>query len=678
LDVLGWGGFGVVYLVEASQIRASDLPQCHFEWSQKMALKTLRDEYLVDPRVRQRFRQEAQVLVDLGRHPFLVDCSSVHEIADRLYIATEYVAPDANGLNSLAGYLAHRPPDLAQSLRWAIQVCHGMEYAYSSGLRCHRDLKPANILITSDGEVKIADFGLAGVLEQVRLPDGIKVNLKDGRVSLSGQTQEGIGFGTPTHMPPEQFTNAASCDERSDIYAFGVVLYQMATGGQLPFLVAPPRVPSPAEMVRFWREMRRLHAAVDVPLLDSPLFPIVKHCLAKKPGERYQSFRELRRDLESLLERQTGQVVDPPKVRGLSAGDWCRKGDILATLGHREEAVACYDRALAISPRFVAAWNNKGRCLADQGLREEAIACYDQALALDPRSMNAWNNKGTFLARHQRWEEAIVCYDRALSLYANDVIALVNKGSCLARSGRPEEAIACFDQALTLDPNFAKSWHRKAHCLHELLRWEEAIPCYDRVLALDAQDPLPWLNKGICLAKLGKREAAIACYDQALALNAQLAGAWSHKAHCLGLLGRHKDAIACCERALALEPQRIGAWYDKGFSLAALGHNEESVACYERVLALDPQNAEAWFNQANNLYLLKRWKEVIRSCEQALAHGLQDRRVWFNKAVAEDQSRRWRDAMRSYEEYLKMAPPQYEAENEYARKRLRKLERWVR
>jgi tetratricopeptide (TPR) repeat protein len=587
-----------------------------------MALKTLRDEYLVDPRVRQRFRHEAQVLVDLERHPFLLYCQGLYEIAGRLYIATEHIAPDAQGLNSLEGHLLRRPPDLVQSLRWAIQCCYGMEYAYTRRLRSHRDLKPANILITQDRLVKIADFGLAAVLDQVPLADGIRVHIEDGRVGLSGQTLEGTGFGTPTHMPPEQFTDAASCDQRSDVYAFGVVLYQMATGGLLPFLAAAPRNPSPAEMARFWSEMRRLQTKVDVPQINSPLFPIIRHCLAKKPGERYQSFQELREELEPLLQRQTGEVVEPPSVRGLSARDWCRKGDILATLGHQEEAIACYDRALAIAPRFVAAWSNKGRCLADQGLREEALACYDQALALDPRSMNAWNNKGTFLAKCERWEEAIVCYDRSLALYANAAIALFNKGVCLAKLGRPEEAIVCYDQAVTLDPDFAKAWNRKALYLHELGRWEEAITCYDRVLALDPQDSSPWLNKGICLAKLGQREAAIACYDQALALNAQWAEAWSHKATSLGLLGHHKDAIACCERVLALEPQHISGWYTKGFNLAALGHHDKAIACYDRVLALDPQDAEAWFNKANNLYTLKRWKEAILCCDQALDHGL--------------------------------------------------------
>ena len=329
LEMLGRGGFGVVYLVEISDVTGTGALNIATVETHECALKTFRDEYMADPQVRERFRHEAQMLVDLGRHPYLLYCQGVYEIGGQLYIATEHLSPNINGLNSLEGYLRHDPPDLAQSLRWGIQCCHGMEYAYGRGLRCHRDLKPANILIAQDRTVRVADFGLAGVLDQSRLADGIQVHVANGRVGLSGQTLTGAGLGTPTHMPPEQFTDAVSCDERSDVYAFGVVLYQMATGGQLPVRATLPRDPSPAEKIRFWDEMLRLKTVNDIPQLDSPLLPIIKHCLATQPSERYRSFRELREALESLLLRQTGEVVEPPMVHGLSTHDWCTK-DVLS------------------------------------------------------------------------------------------------------------------------------------------------------------------------------------------------------------------------------------------------------------------------------------------------------------------------------------------------------------
>jgi serine/threonine protein kinase len=113
--VLGKGGCGVVYLVYSHKNGGV------------YALKTFRDEFLTDPETRLRFRREAGIWVELGRHPYLVHAYFVDEISGRLYIAMEHISPNEAGLNSLEGYLQKQPPDLAQSLRWAIQICHGME-----------------------------------------------------------------------------------------------------------------------------------------------------------------------------------------------------------------------------------------------------------------------------------------------------------------------------------------------------------------------------------------------------------------------------------------------------------------------------------------------------------------------------------------------------------------------
>ena len=661
--VLGRGGFGVVYLVHLptfvdlaslGTFRDEDLSSRGRPSDRHVtyALKTLHDPYLAVPEVRQRFRHEAQMLVDLERHPHVVQADFVNEIDGRLYIATEYVAPNALGLNSLEGYLQRQPPDLAQSLRWAIQLCYGMEYLLSKGLRCHRDLKPANILVTRDRRVKIADFGLAGMLEEVRLAEGIEVYAEDGQVGLSAQTQEGAGFGTPTHMPPEQFTDAASCDERSDIYAFGVVLYQMASRGRLPFLAALPRGRHVADRQRFWAEMYRLHSTMPVGELDTPLFPIIERCLAKEPGRRYQSFSELREALEPVLQRETGEVIQAPVAGQLTAGEWHIKGYSLAALCLWEKAIECYDRSLELEPHHAATWTNKGTCLRTLERREEAIECHDRALALNPLFPDAWNNKGSALADLEQWGEALVCFDRALSMNPQDADAWANKATVLRNLGRQQEAVSCIDRALEFAPQKAMMWNNKGLIITDLGHWEEALTSYDRALALNPRLADAWSNKAKPLARLKRHTEAIDCCDRALALDPRDTVALGNKGANLAALGRREEAIACYERAIALKPEDATAWNNKGNNLAVLGHSDEAMACYEEALALDPEYAHAWRNKGQTLLLLGRLQEALVCFDRALALDPQDTLVWINKGAALANLGRMGEAMDCFDRVL--------------------------
>jgi serine/threonine protein kinase len=470
--ILGKGGFGVVYLVYSH------------ETGEVYALKTFRDEFLADQEVRKRFHKEASVWVELGRYPYLVRAYFVDEVSGRLYIGMEYIAPNEEGLNSLEGYLQRRPPDLAQSLHWAIQVCHGMEYAYSKGIRAHRDLKPANIMIGQDKTARITDFGLAGVIRESQAIRTSGLGVQPGRTGFYGQTMLGAGFGTPTHMAPEQFDNAAGCDERSDIYSFGIVLYQMVAGGQLPFLASLRSDGSEQAMADFWQSMHRLHRDSPVPLLDSPLFPIIQRCLEKSSEKRYQTFKEVRKVLELLLQNQTGEVIIPPQLKELEAWEWINKGASLDSLGRHEEAIRCFDKSLELEPRAEAAWSNKGVSLASLRRYEEAIHCFDKALELDPHYATAWDNKGNILSRLGRYEEAIRCSEKTLALDPRHIKAWTNKGLILASLGRHEEAIRCFDKALELDPRDVSAWYNKAFSENKLGHLREAARSYRQFLAL--------------------------------------------------------------------------------------------------------------------------------------------------------------------------------------------------
>jgi tetratricopeptide (TPR) repeat protein/tRNA A-37 threonylcarbamoyl transferase component Bud32 len=675
--ILGAGGFGIVYLVYS------------YETKEVYALKTFRDEYLADAQTRERFRKEANVWVDLERHPYLVRAHFVEEFSGRLFIAMEHIAPDEHGLNTLEGYLRRMPPDLGQCLRWAIQFCYGMEYANSRGIRCHRDIKPANIMIGQGEVVKITDFGLAGVLGATQATSGIRLSIQQGTVGLSGQTMEGTGFGTPTHMPPEQFTDAASCDERSDIYSFGVVMFQMASGGRLPFLAPLPLVVSEAETARFWKAMRHLHSNAPVPKLNSPLFSLVRRCMDKEPGTRYQSFRELRGDLEPLLMRQTGETISPPSLSVLAAWEWSNKGISLSNLGRHEEAVRCYDKALELDPRDAEVWNNKGDCLDSLGRREEAIRCCERALELNPRDATAWNNKGAILDSLGRTEEAIRCYDRALELDPRDAKAWINKGRSLGTLGRHEDAIRCLDRALELDPRDAPAWCNKGISLYNLGGYEEAIRCQDKVLELDPRDAVAWYNKGSGFHCLGRHQEAIRCYDKALELDPQHAVAWYGKGLAQEKLGRKEDAMRSYKQFIALGPaqhseqleyaqrrvrelEAIGyndkaqkldptdadSWYNNGLSLHSPGRYEEAIRCYDKALELDPRHALAWYSKGDCLVGLGRHEEAIPCIDKALELDPQYAKAWYDKGLSLRHVGHHEEAIRCYDKAL-VPDPQY-------------------
>ncbi|MCI0628830.1 MAG: serine/threonine-protein kinase [Acidobacteria bacterium] len=547
-DVLGMGGFGIVYLVYCP------------DQDSVYALKTLRDEYLHDAETRKRFRSECQVWIDLERHPHIVRAYLVDQVAGRLCIAMEYIAPNERGMNSLEHYLRRHPPDFRQSLRWAIQFCHGMEYAYSRGIRCHRDIKPQNILISQDRLIRISDFGLAGVIGLSNVISGIKLQLAGQQAGFSVQTRDGRGFGTPTHMAPEQFMNAAACDQRSDIYSFGVVLFQMRTGGRLPFLAPLPRDASEAEQVRFWKAMWKLHSEGTIPSLDSRLFDVIHRCVEKEPDKRYPTFRELRSDLESLLRRTTGEVIPPPKLERPGVWEWKAKGVSLAALGHYKEAVECFDKALALDPLDAIAWTNKGYALhkIDRGRYEEALRCLERALELDPTDAHAWNNRGNVLNNIFLHEEALRCYERALEL-------------------DPEE------------PGF---WVSKANALFELadiLRktsYEDAFACYDKALAIDPCISAGWSCKGRALARIDRHQEAISCLDKALELNPSDAAIWYEKASSLGLLDRFEEAIRCYQQAIAIAPENGEYWLWKGGIESRIGRKQEAVNSYQRAIEL--------------------------------------------------------------------------------------------
>ena len=492
------GGAGVVYVVYDHLFH------------EPFAAKTFRDEvFALSPLIANRFMQEALAWVRLDVHPNVTQARMMERIEGKPFLFLEYVS--GGDLGEWIGTV-RLTEDLPQTLLFAIQFCDGMIHALSKGIRAHRDIKPRNCLITRDGVLKVTDFGLAKLIEGETLAEIPNRAAKALNFDLTGTTA-----GTCTHMAPEQFDDARQVDLRSDIYSFGVMLYQMVSG-ELPFIG------------KSWEELEHSHKNQPAPRLtgtDPRLAEVIQTCLAKNPASRFSDFMELRARLGGIYENIVGsRPPDPARGTALTAAQWSNKGSSLDNLGRRAESIACYDVALRLDPQLVSAWFNKGVALFASRRVDEAIACYEQALKLNPMSEQVWSNKGVALKSQGRTEDAIACYDRALQVNPRYANAWVNKGVALRALGRTQEALEHYERALRLDPGDEHGWTNKGNALYAMGRLEEATVCYDRALALDSDLELTWLNKGMALNALGRYEESLSCYDIVLQINPGLEQAW--------------------------------------------------------------------------------------------------------------------------------------------------------
>lgn len=223
----GKSGMGIVYVC------IDDL-----EEEQPVAIKTLQNRFNEDRAFIERFKWEAETWVRLGKHHNIVEAKRV-ENHGKPYIYLEYIAGDKQHGSSLSGWIhgggLHRngKPEIPIILNFAIQFCHGMIHAQKRFQEMgkpfvHRDVKPSNILVTQDKVVKIADFGLVKAFADLD-EDIPTATVGDGVNRRFGLSKSGSICGTPPYMSPEQCRGARDIDIRSDIYAFGCVLYEMLT-----------------------------------------------------------------------------------------------------------------------------------------------------------------------------------------------------------------------------------------------------------------------------------------------------------------------------------------------------------------------------------------------------------------------------------------------------------------
>ena len=502
---LGAGGMGVVYRAKDEKL------------GREVALKLLPPAFVGDADRRARFMREARSAAAVT-HPNIATVHEVGEVDGRIYIAMELVEGQS------LGDLVAAPLAIDRALSIARGIARGLAKAHERGI-VHRDLKPDNVMIDGEGHVKVLDFGLA----KMRDDDATPPSALGEASTVAPQTAEGTIVGTPGYMSPEQVVGRP-IDVRSDVFSFGVLLYELATGVR-PFVGTTMMEIA----IKIERDPPRAPSSVN-PAVSGPLEAVILRCLAKKPAERYANAREILAALEqiapSATSGPTAEIALPPPARS-------RRGVIAAVvLG-----------AVAVG---ALAWRaTRPQTTATPSGAPSALVSASAAAAPNTLSENA---------------EALKAYEAGLA----------------SRRLATGEVDVQMRRAIALDPDFAA-----AH-----LRLVGSIGCEGDLrksyrAALAHEDKLSPLDRG----RLDAYEAVCPREppDMAEYKRRILALAEKYPSDAdlfFDVAGVSNDPLAAIDRAIALDPGFANAYARRGSILAARGDLKAGILAYEKCLEI--------------------------------------------------------------------------------------------
>jgi serine/threonine protein kinase len=597
---LGSGGMGEVYLAEDQRL------------SRKVAIKFLPADVATDERARQRMLREAKTAATLD-HPNICAIYEVGQDDSQSFIVLQYIEGE-----TLAARLTRQRPDLREALAIAAQVADALSEAHARGI-IHRDIKPENIMLTTRGQVKVLDFGLAKTL---RDPGILESDAQTG----SMLTIPGIVMGTVPYMSPEQ-VRGEELDGRSDIFSFGTVLYEMLSGRR------PFEAKSTAEVISAILTVEP--APISRPGLDpigSGEDRLVRKCMEKNAGRRYQTMGDLTSDLEQIRrEIDSGQVrpatrptpevtveatpVKPPAESSGLAWRWSRGRKIELILAVVVLAMAAGVYTLSFRSQHAAV----------SGAKSNNAAAYDAYMRgkVNVSSENPENNDAAI----KLFEQAVAADSNFAAAYAELARAYSIKARFFApvpdKKKLNEEAEVDVEKALELDPNLAEGYFSKGLILwtpYKRFPHEQAVQAYKRALELNPNLDEAHHQLGFVYLHIGLLDKGWQEIEKALAINPGN----SLARYRLGVIdmcrGKYEEALQIFNSTPLEKSPSLLAFYTST-ALFRLGRNAEASAVIEQFLKSYPNDEGGLVTSVKAMMLAKAGKE--REAEDAIQRAIE-------------------------------------------------------
>ena len=602
---LGAGGMGVVYEAEDTRLRRN------------VAVKFLSAQLAQDAPMLERFEREARAASALN-HPGICTVHAIEQEEGQSFIVMELVDGEP-----LSARLAAGPIEITQLLDLGIQIADALESAHGKGI-VHRDLKPMNMMVTSRGQAKILDFGLA----KIDRPDSPNAEtVSPTAAPRRGElTAAGTVFGTIHYMSPEQ-ARGLPTDARTDLFSFGAILYQMATGDR-PFEGDTEAVVFEAILNRDPRPLAEAN-----PAMPEALGPIIEKALEKDRSFRYQTATELKTDLLRLRRKLDGRSSGPSaaadskpptkraarsiavlyfeNLSGVKEDEYLRDGiteDILTDLS-KIAGLSVFPRTtmLAFRDQKTTAADASRQLRADFAL-EGSLRRAGNRLRISAQLVDAATGFPVWSERYDRemsdifevqdeiahkiaealrikltpQEQAQLAAKPTENLQAYDLY-LRGRSYARRRTTRDMEfALQMFENAVTLDPNFALAWAAIANGCAHAQYWsgpggtymERAQSASLRAVALAPDIPEVLVSQGWILYAASRYDDAVRLTRAAISRKRDCEGAYYLLLRSLFAGGKHAEVAALKEEAIEAAGTDYNVYVPIMNALGALGKKD--------------------------------------------------------------------------------------------------------